>query len=395
MNKDKYRLDRYGCALLALGWTAGASAELELIPYGSAQYVYYSNVFEVSGRDEAIAQNGTDERDDTALRYTAGAEASATFGQQRLHVQAEASRVDYDTYTQLDHNEHLIDGGLDWKLASTVDGVVGYRQERRLASLSDLDTSERRLQTDRTGRATVNVNVTPVWRVETGAEIYESELPLTGAPEFQLEEKRGSLGVKYGGLAQVAIGALTEYIDGEYSGVPFASSYKEKALKLTLDYVLSGISTFKAQAGVVERKDDNAPPGDDGTQGFTGLLAYDREISGKTRLHTQVYRRLSSYDAGANTLTDTGALAGVSWQVTPKALVNANYRYVRSDFESGTPDNLGREDRLNAVALDLTYELLQWLSLRPFAEYRDRESNLPDASYNAAVVGLELRARFQ
>jgi len=395
MNKHKYRLDRYGCALIALGWSAGAGAELELIPYGSAQYVYYSNVFEVSGRDEAIAQNGTDERDDTALRYTAGAEASATFGQQRLHVQAEASRVDYDTFTQLDHNEHLIDGGLDWKLGSTVDGGVGYRQERRLASLADLDTSERRLQTDRTGRATVNVNVTPSWRVETGAEIYQTELPLTGAPEFELEEKRGSLGVKYGGLAQVAVGVLAEYTDGEYSGVPFASSYKEKALQLTLDYVLSGISTFKAQAGVVEREDDDAPPGDDGTQGFTGLLAYDREISVKTKLHTQVYRRLDSYDAGANTLTDTGALVGLSWQATPKILVKTQYQYVRSDFESGTPGNIGREDRLSAATLDLTYELLQWLSVRPFAEYRDRESNLPDASYNAAVAGLELRARFQ
>lgn len=395
MNKDKYRFDRYSCALLALGWSAAAGAELELIPYGSAQYVYYSNVFEVSGREEAIAQNGTDERDDTAMRYTAGAEASATFGQQRLHVQAQASRVDYDTFTQLDHNEHLVDGGLDWKAGSTVDGVVGYRQERRLASLSDLDTSERRLQTDRTGRATLNVNVTPAWRVETGAEIYETELPLTGAPEFELEEKRGSLGVKYGGLAQVAVGALAEYIDGEYSGVPFASSYKEKALKLTLDYVLSGISTFKVQAGVVERKDDNAPPGDDGTRGFTGLLAYDREISGKTKLYSQVYRRLDSYDAGANTLTDTGALVGVSWQATPRILVNTNYQHTRSDFESGTPGNIGREDRLHAVTLDVTYELLQWLSLRPFAEYRDRESNLPDASYNAAVAGIELRARFQ
>jgi len=395
MNKDKYRLDRYGCALIALGWSAGAGAELELIPYGSAQYVYYSNVFEVSGRDEAIAQNGTDERDDTALRYTAGAEASATFGQQRLHVQAEGSRVDYDTFTQLDHNEHLVDGGLDWKLGSTVDGVVGYRQERRLASLADLDTSERRLQTDRTGRATVNVNVTPSWRVETGAEIYKTELPLTGAPEFELEEKRGSLGVKYGGLAQVAVGVLAEYTDGEYSGVPFASSYDEKALQLTLDYVLSGISTFKAQAGVVEREDDDAPPGDDGTRGFTGLIAYDREISVKTKLHTQVYRRLDSYDAGANTLTDTGALVGVSWQATPKILVKTQYQYVRSDFESGTPGNIGREDRLSAATLDLTYELLQWLSVRPFAEYRDRESNLPDASYNAAVAGLELRARFQ
>lgn len=393
--KNTMSLDRYGCALLALGWATAATAELKLVPYGSAQYIYYSNLFEVSGRDEAVAQNGTDQRDDTALRYSAGAEASATFGQQRLHLQGEASRLAYNRFDQLDHNEHLIDGGLDWKLASVVDGVLNYRQERRLASLSDLDTSELRVQTDRTGRATVNVNLTPSWRLETAAEAYRSELPLTGAPQFQLEERRGTVGVKHAGTGQVSVGARAGYVDGDYSGLPTATGFKERSLALTLDYVISGISTLQAEAGVEEREDDNAAPGDDGTRGFAGSLSYSREISGKTRSFLKVYRRLDSYDAGANTLTDTGAVLGAGWQATSKVLVNAQYQWLQSEFESGAPGNVGREDRLHSVMLDLTYQLMEWLSIRPFAEYRKRQSNLADAAYEAGVAGLELKARFE
>lgn len=395
-NNKNRKLDRYGCALLAIGCSSPAAAELKLVPYGSAQTIYYSNLFEVSGADEALAQHGSTRRDDTAQRYSGGAEASATIGQQRLHLQGEVARLQYSHFDQLDHTEYLADGGLDWKIGSRADGVVSYRQERRLASLSDLDTSELRQQIDRNGRATINLQLTPSWRLETAGEYYRSELPLTGAPEFELEERRGSIGVKYAGLGPMSVGLRGGYTDGHYSGIPGSETgFEEHSVLATLDYLLGGISKLQAEAGYEERESDDPAPGEEPTRGFTGSLTYSREISAKTRASAQIYRRLDSYDAGANTLTDTGVTLGAGWQATPKILVNTRYQWLQSEFESGQPGNDGREDRLQSAMLDLTYQIRDWFALRPFGEYRKRSSNLADAAYEAAVGGLELRARFE
>ena len=396
------RIGLLGCTLGALASPGTARAALELVPYGSAQYEHHSNIFEVSSEEEALEQNGDSERSDNVLRLAAGLDLSWMPGQQELRLKGEARRLQYDRNGDLDHNEHTVSAAFDWKAGSTVDGTLEYEQDRRVASFADLDTSELSVQTERNAHALLGVGVTPTWRVETAANYHESELPLDDAPEFKLEETSGTLAINYLGVSKLSAGLLGEYLEGEYTGSDDARSFDETSLQLTADYAVTGLSSFNLKLGVTERQEERddalAEEGteDEDVSGFTGSLGYNRTLSGKTSFGAQIFRRVDSYVAGANALVDTGLQASLNWQPTARLSVGARAGWTRSEFENGSDTaQAGREDDLTTASLELSYQALRWLALRPFVEYRDRSSNIEDESFDSTVVGAEMRARFE
>lgn len=396
--------------ILAAVWPCAAFAEIDFKPYTGAQYQYYSNLFEVSGKQEAIEQNGTSKRSDSALSYLAGLGTSIGFGQQKVSALAEVRRVNFDRFSDLDHNEHRYAGGLDWKLGSVLDGGFEYRQERRLASFSELDISELTLRRDETLGAKLNLQVTPVWRLETLGEQRTYELPLPDSPQFRLREKVANVAIRYVGVASLSAGLLGTYTDGEFTGVPDARTFDETSLQFVADYAISGLTRLNLRVGGVRRKqestvdqtDENAvDPANDEVEGFTGALGLTRELSEKTSFNAQVYRQVDSYVVGANSLINTGAGAGLSWAPTEKTRFGARYDWTQTKFqdepidEPGENADVGRKDKFKVASLEMTYRALDWLSFRPFAEYRDRTSTLNDAEFDAFVGGLEMRAGFK
>lgn len=372
-----------------------AMAAVDFHPYAGTQYEYDSNVFSFSNRQDVIAATGGTQKDDTLLRYFGGIDVSLTPGQQRFYASAEARRVQFERFDELDHNEHLLLGGLDWKLGSRLDGKLEYRRERSMASFADIETTQLTVQTEETGNAALNLLLTPRWRIETGAKTRKVELPLPEFPDFALKENTGSAEIKYLGFSKLSAGILGQYTDGEYEGSPDANQFEQGSLQLTADYVVSGLSAFNAELGAIRRKNKNGD-GDD-TSGFTGALGYKRELSGKTSVSAQLFRRINSYVAGANALVDTGASLGALWQATPKIVVSTQYQWTHSDFKTGdsvASINDNRTDKFGTAAIDLRYQALDWLLLRPYGEYHNRSSSTENQGYDGAVLGLELRLRF-
>lgn len=397
---------------IALSWPCWVLAEAEFKPYTLAQYEHYTNLFEVSGRQEAINQNGSSKRAEDVLIYAAGLNSSFGFGQQKLRASGEVRRVNYDHFSDLDHNEHRFNGGLDWKLGSVLDGAFDYRQDRRIASFAELGSSELTLRRDEGSAARVGLQVTPVWRLETSGELRTYELPIPSSPRFSLDEKVGRVAIKYTGFTRLAAGIQGEYVDGEFKNVPDARTFEERSLKFILDYAIGSFSRINIQLGQVRREEkvDEVEPGAGivGTQGevsgFTGSLGFNRELSPKTSFNAQAYRQVDSYVVGANSLINTGLGAGLSWAPTGKTRFAARYDWTETEFqdegeldgigEDGVPIDLGRVDKYNVASFEMRYQALNWLSLRPFTEYRHRTSNFDEAEFKAFVGGLELRAGF-
>lgn len=383
------------CAVLALAWPAAAVGELKLDPYLSTQYEYQSNVFSVASRDQAIAQSGDPQRDDSLLRYLAGLEAAYSWSRQKLSALIEGRRLDYQHFGQLDHNEYLVSGTLDWALGNSVDGAIDVRQERRMAAFADRNSSQLTLERERVVKSKAGLLIGPDWRVEGGVARRDLDSPLPGFSDFSLAENSGTLGLKYLGISRLSAGLETTYLDGEYQGITAAPRFNQITGQATALYTVSGLSRLDAAIGYTQRKDRE--PDQDKTTAFTGSLGYSRKLSGKTDVNVQVFRRVSSYTAGATSTVDTGAGAGANWQATPKIAVSLNYEWTQSSFQgqalpgSGIPD---RRDHLQSMAASLSYQPLQWLSIRPYARYQDRSSNFALDSYNGAVLGIEVRARF-
>ncbi|HUP92406.1 MAG TPA: outer membrane beta-barrel protein [Solimonas sp.] len=374
-------------------------AEFTLSEWGGAQVEHNSNVFEVADRKESLLQNGTPEVADTIARYQGGGQLEWRVGQQRLLAVAEGAKVQYRQFEQLDHYEHHWGGQFDWKLSDIVDGQVEYRDDRRLASFADVDTSVLTLQTDRAALASLNVLVAPSWRVETGAQRHESKLPLPNAREFKLTEDSGHVGVKYVGADKLSAGLVAEGARGEYSGLAAASTYDQYGLKLAANYVVSDLSKLESELGAVQRTEhatSGAIAGDDQkVTELEGKLAYKRELSGKTSTELELFRRVESYVAGANALVDTGLAAALSWKPTDKIVVNGRAGWSQSAFKTGAESSQGRKDEYLHANLEVSYRALDWLLWRAFSEYRDRNSNIRNEDFAVTVGGLELRLQFQ
>jgi hypothetical protein len=375
---------------------ASAWADLKLVPYGSAQYEYHSNLLEVSGPNEAEAEHGDRKEADSVYQAKAGAELDYTAGQQQLELDGEYRRLEYQAFDDLNHNEYKFGGRFGWKLGTDTDGSIEYRQERKIASFADLDTSQLTQQTDKRASAMIGYNVTPEWRVEGTAGHDESELPLVDDADFELKDSNGSVEVKYLGIAGFSAGVLGQYRDGEYDGdLEHQRDFKEGTLQLTGDYDVSGMSHLRVQLGGTKRHEDAADGDSGNVSGFTGSLAYVRTISAKTRLDTEVFRRVESYIAGANAMIDTGGSINLGWTPTPNTLLGAHYEYTHSAFKGDGSEDTGRNDNFNVATLDLRYQALRWLTLHPFASYRNRESNFGSESFEDVMVGAELLLRFE
>ncbi|WP_299692205.1 outer membrane beta-barrel protein [Hydrocarboniphaga sp.] len=376
--------------------SAATWAELKLVPYGSAQYEFHSNLLEVSGPSEAEAERGDRKESDSVYQAKAGIEATVTAGQQQVEVDGEYRRLEYAHFDDLNHDEYKFGGRFAWKLGAHTDGNIDYRQEHRIASFADLGTSKLTEQTDRRASALLGYDVTPSWRVEAGAGRTESELPLSDDPEFKLKDTSGSVEVKYTGLAGFSVGVLTEYHDGQYDGnLEHRLDYQQGTVQLTSDYDVSGMSHLRARIGGTQRHED-ADNGDSGKlSGFTGSLAYTRTLSAKTRVETEIFRRVESYVAGASALISTGGSLGLGWTPTPKTAVGARYEFIHSAFKGDGSEDSGRSDDYGTATLDLSYQALHWLTLRPFASYRDRNSNVDTESFDDMMLGAELLLRFE
>lgn len=380
-------------ALVALACSGNAAAELRFIPYGSAELSYDSNVYRVPSTDTAPVIGGRRARSDSIERYRIGADVIYQLSQQKFYGTFEGRYFDYNQINILDHAEYLFSAGYDWVVGSRLSGVLDFRQERRLASFADRDTAQLLIETERSGGGRGGYLLTPDVRLEGGFKIRDLHSPLPGFPDFSLSENAVTAAAKYVGIARLSAGVAFEYLNGDYSGIPNTSSFNQETGDVTADYVVSDLSAFNLQLGYTQRQD---PSQGGNTSGFTGSLAYARQITGKTSANVRVFRRVSSYISGNSTVLETGASGSVTWEATRKITVVASYEYTDGSFNgvpTGSPD-AGRHDRYQSGTLNVNYSPLRWLLLRPYGQYQTRTSNQNNASYNDAVFGVEVQVRF-
>lgn len=372
-----------------------AAADTQFSPYAASQLQYDSNVFALPSRDAAAAQDGDPTRADTVQRYRAGVDARYRWGRQALRGSVEGRHFDYWHFGRLDHDEYTVTGGLDWVAASAVGGALEFSQERRMAPFLDRNSTELTMETDRSGRGHFDLALNPEWSVRAGFDIHRLDSPLPAYPGFALDENAGDLALRYLGAGKLALGLYTEYVEGGYSGVPDAAEFRQATADLTADYAVSGVSEISARLGYSQRQSRNGGGGGD-VSGTTGSLEYRRHFSVKTSGDLQVFRRISSYVGGTNSVVDTGAGLGFRWEPDVKLAISPTYTWTQSVYHGlavGSSAAAGRRDHFQDARLDLDFRALPWLSIRPFARYRVRGSNSSANAFNEAMAGIDIVAR--
>jgi hypothetical protein len=378
-------------ASVLVGTPVLALAEGVLTPYAAEDIEHNTNVFDLSPGDGIPVGKHGPGLADTFFEERAGVEGTYFLDQQKFFGTAEFRHFDYDNFTVLDHNEELIDGGLKWKLTSPVDGQFEYKHEQRMVQFQDLAAATQLiLETENSATASVNVTVTPEWRLETLAKDHVLDSPRVDFPGLSLHEDSIQEGLKYLGVANLAAGVEAQYLDGKYNHDALAITpyYHQISAGLAATYTISGLTNFTGELGYTHRSD----PTTSGLSGLTGSIGYRHNVTAKTSVTVQLTRALNTYLTTGGNEIDTTAGANVNYQATYKILIRAGYSYTNSNFP-GQPDGavtIDRVDHFQTANLDLTYQVLRWLSIRPYARYQSRHSNESIFSFDGNIIGVEL-----
>ena len=393
------------CALAG----APAWALTDFHPYATVATEYESNVFDRSAGQPPYADTGNTKLGDTVFKYLGGADLDIAWERDRLRLNAQGERFEYDRFGQLDHTEYKFGGDFDWHLGPVLDGSLVYNQNHIMSPPADTLSDVLELQTERTATSTFRVLVTPRWRFDLAPTWHELETPLQEYPDFGLKEGGAAASLNYLGINKLTAGLRIEYTDGAFHDIIAATSYHQTTAQLTADYAVSGFSAFDGRIGYTERTNSLVDAGQAIAQGvdiagiegktnsFTGELGFRRQLSVKTSVYLSIFRRVESYVAGANTDIGTGGDVGATWNPDVKFTVSLHYRQETQSIQ-GVQFITGfanRVDHLHSAELFVKYHIRDWLTLRPYVSHDDRGSNYPDISYLATIVGIDLTARWQ
>lgn len=252
------------------------------------------------------------------------------------------------------------------------------------------------LQLQSVAIASINLQMSPEWRLQSQGKLNDQNTQLPGTPDLTLREESIHEGLRYVGFANLSAGLDGEYLRGNFTGGAFlvTPGYRQSTAEFAADYVLSGLSSFHGAIGYADRVLEQAGS----ISGLTGLVAYQRNLTGKTSITLKLSRAINTYITAATPEVDTTAELDVTWNATTKIKVQAGYQWLHSSFsptEIAGVLTASRLDRLQTPTVSVMYQPVKWLIVHPYAQYQTRSSTIGLYSFNGTVYGLELEGRLQ
>ena len=116
---------------------AMAAAPDSFKPYVSVGVTHDDNLFHLNNSDLGAALIGTRDLGDTSRRLGVGIDIEKQLSQQRLFASLNASRTQYNHFTQLNNDGKDLSAHLNWHLGSHIDGNVGGSYVESLTPVVD------------------------------------------------------------------------------------------------------------------------------------------------------------------------------------------------------------------------------------------------------------------
>ena len=376
-----------------------------------------SNVFRLS--DGAPSPAGVTSRSDTIYRVGLGLKADLPVSRQHLLLNANINSYSYDRYSQLDNVAYDAGAAWRWQAGSRLSGDVGYRRQRYLGDLGEVQATIKDQVTQDRFYASAGYLMTPRWRVRGAADWYKWDHSDAARNVLDLRVSSTTVGLDYITPANNSIGGQFKYSHGDYpnpqvfNGTAVSNDYDEYETSAVLHWVLTGKSTLFARLGYTKREHDQVPARDFG--GATGRLSLDWAPGGKTLINASVWREIYSVEergtlgeggldqADASYVVSTGASIGPAWAPTAKLVFQGKVVHEKRKYQGSPGLTFGvapvvgtgehREDTFNGLRLSAGYTPIRALRLSLSAEHGKRDSNafLRDYDYNL----ISANARFQ
>jgi hypothetical protein len=391
---DKRRLRAViAVVLMQVPWPCLAAVSVDTS--ATARYEYNSNVFDLQG-GYPVPGTTDFQRSDSLYTYGAALDVNYLWDQQKFFAALSTTDFRYDHFTELNHNEYNLDGGLNWKLGRILDGTLEVLRNRTMVAFTNVENAQFALQTEQRESAKVGVAFTPDWRIEGSGYYRTIDQVFVGSPNIDLTESFGQAALKYVGRAGLTAGLSGGYTAGNYTGASAAlnPSYTQTSIAFVANYEPTGRSTLNGTMGYSDRTSASQV---NSISGFTGELDYVSQLTVKTSVKAQISRLITSYVNSASSEIDSIAALNLRWQATYKLGVLAGYSWTYRELpkQGNAPVGSDRIDHLQYASVNLDYEPLRWLSIAPYINVQTRSSNFVGGNFNATVYGVYFTAKWQ
>jgi hypothetical protein len=384
-----------GCLLCA---SAATFANVQMTTSATGEYQYNTNVFNLqSGANTTAPGITAPSRGDSDFGYGGALNLDDNVGLQDFFLHLSGKELRYDHYTDLNHDEYKLDGGLKWKLWTEVDGLVEVSRTRSMIAFYDLTptaqaTLQLPIETEQREAGQVNFFITPDFRVESSAYRRVVDEPLDATPNLQLTENEGQTAVKYLGTAKLTSGFSVAYLTGRYDGGSALSnpSYDQGTVDFVTSYQASGLSNVTGEVGYSRR---TSAVQTNNVSGVTGKIDYRGQLTAKSALELAVDREITSYIANAGAEIDTTGTIIYNWQITYKIGLSVLYSDSSRNYpDQGLVPGTRRTDHQQDASLKFDYEVRRWLSIKPYITYETRSSAYVGASFSSTIFGISVTA---
>lgn len=407
-----YRSQLLCLALLALaGKAVAAPRQLPQIPEGETLYPYVyggvtydDNVFRVADQQEAQAQIGTTQMDDTITHYGAGLRIKEPISLQTIRLDAAIEQVNYHEFDNLDH---AAGNGLlawDWEIGRLFDGTLSHSYTRDMSDFTEFRQPIKDMRTSNVTHFDGGYHILPAWRIVLGGE--NRDIDYEEQNFLDRQEVMGFSELQYATTADSYVGLRAQHTNADLEqtmssgGMAIDNDYKENEYSLVVGWQGTSKSYLEGRAGYTRRDPDGNTQSD--FSGVTARLLHLWQITPITSLETSIYRETNALDYQISSFViSNGVSLKPALQITPATRLYARLAYRQDDFKGEVRDSSGtiisdrgREDDVALARLAMDYGVFTDLNLLLGVEYGNRDSNRSNADYDYTQVLAEVSYGF-
>ncbi len=382
-------------AFLALGaLDARAQAVLQPTPrtdFSDADTLQWRAGLGWEHDDNVFKAPGGQAQSDSLLVSNVGLRVSKPWSLQRLDLNLNLNRYDYDSNSALDFTALNYDGAFRFAVTPRFRGNVLADRREFTDRFSVLTGNQVNRRTELNHAVEAEYEVGAAWRALAG--VFEQRLENSVGGAFADTAVRGAeAGARYEFRSGNNLAYRFRQGQGDYSATSAsfpATDFTDRQHDFEANWAPTGALRLNGRMGYLERQHDNDPVRD--FSGWVGRVNATWNLTGKTSITAGVIRDLAAFRTNfAGYFEGYRAFIEPRWQATAKTALRLRVEQGMRNYKAPlvpTDPDVGREDQLNLAAVALEWEPIRALRLMLTAQRDERSSNIAGRDYRANLYG--------
>jgi Putative beta-barrel porin 2 len=354
-------------------------------------YQYDSNLFKL---DEGInnaqtSRNG--QKADSKLDARLSGRLDLKISRQLISASADISQINYQHFSELNHNEWS--AGLEWAwlAGSRLNGQLSVNTSTKMSSFEDnflggLGNSALDMQRQN------SVNWQGVLQLKSTVAIIAAASVSTEEHDLKkyidAKNNTASLGLRYqtekGNYVSVRHGWRKYTYDVD---LPFRAGFTEQTSSIDMGYSPSNKIALNASLGLSHWVSAFNDQSQDTPQWDLGLTW---QATDKTTLKIGYGQSFTEFTSGAGRNLDRHLNLNAKWTMTDKINWSIETNRRERSFEVAG-SSVQKDENTNSLRLGLNYKVLPPLTLTSYAQAEQRSSEVINSNYKDYQLGLSVR----